>query len=320
MIPKRTLGRTGLSVSELALGTWGLSGDAYGPVSPTDQDAVIDRALGLGVTLIDTADSYAKGAMEKRLGERVGDNADVVIVTKWGTDLASKPTRKRFDVSYLEEAMARSQERLRRNTLDIGLLHNPSLAAVRNGEAPALLQQWVNAGKMRAWGISVGDVEVARAALQLPQPPAVIEIAFNVFFSQDLLALAPELETANVGVLARSVLAHGLLAGMWPTDKTFAPEDHRAQRWSGDQMRRRIHQLRAMRAVQGTGLRSMRAAAVAYVLNHSVVSSAVLGPRDVVQIDQLVRETPQSAPYLEPNSKQNLDAQLLRLGIVQAET
>jgi aryl-alcohol dehydrogenase-like predicted oxidoreductase len=303
-------------VSELALGTWGLSGDAYGPVAAAEQDQVIDRALAFGITLFDTADVYGKGEMEKRLGERLGDDANVTIVTKWGTDLVSKPTRKRFDVAYLEEAMTRSGERLRRNTLDIGLLHNPSLAAVKAGEATGLLQQWVNDGKMRAWGISAGDVDVVRAALELPEPPAVVEMAFNVFFSEDVLALAAELKERQIGLLARSVLAHGLLAGMWPTDKTFAPEDHRSQRWTGDQLRRRVHQLRAMRSLQSSSLPSMRSAAVAYVLNHDVVSAAVLGPRDVMQLDQLIRETPRQAPYLDERAKEALDAQLLKLGIV----
>jgi aryl-alcohol dehydrogenase-like predicted oxidoreductase len=253
--------------------------------------------------------------MEQRLGERLGDNAEVTIVTKWGTDLASKPTRKRFDPTYLEQAMQRSQERLRRNTLDVGLLHNPSVAALRDGEGCGVLRQWVSDGKLRAWGVSAGDPDVVRAALQLAEPPAVIELAFNVFMSDDLQSVATELKEAGVGVLARSVLAHGLLAGMWPVDKTFAPEDHRSQRWTSDQLRRRIHQSRALRALQGPAMPSMRAAAVAFVLEQELVSSAVLGVRDTVQLDQLLRETPRQAPYFDSRAKQVLEGQLVRLGI-----
>ena len=67
---RRPLGKTGLSVTELSLGTWGLSGDGYGPVAESEQDKVIDRARALGVNLFETADGYAGGAMERRLGER----------------------------------------------------------------------------------------------------------------------------------------------------------------------------------------------------------------------------------------------------------
>ena len=65
----RPLGKTGLTVSELTLGTWGLSGDGYGPVLEDEQVAVIERAVALGFTCIETADVYGRGAMEKLLGE-----------------------------------------------------------------------------------------------------------------------------------------------------------------------------------------------------------------------------------------------------------
>ncbi|HEX2731886.1 MAG TPA: aldo/keto reductase [Polyangiaceae bacterium] len=318
MIPKRTLGRSGIEVSELALGTWGLSGDGYGAVSASEQDAVIDRALALGVTLVETAASYAKGAMEKRLGERLGDSSDVIVVTKWGTDLGSKPVRKRFDREFLEQSFEGSRERLRRNVLDVGLLHNPSVAAVKNGEAPALLQQWVNDGKLRAWGISAGDADVVKAALELPEPPQVIELAFNIFFQSDLRTLRADLKIKEVGVLARSVLSHGLLAGMWPTDKTFAPEDHRSHRWNPDQLRRRINQTRVLRTLRSGNIPSMRAAAIAYALDHDVISSAVLGPRDVVQVDQLLREVPKQAPYIDPRARETFDTQILKMGIISS--
>jgi aryl-alcohol dehydrogenase-like predicted oxidoreductase len=127
---RRVLGRSGLQVSELALGTWGLAGDGYGPVAESDQDEVIDRALDYGINLFETADVYGNGAMEKKLGQRLADVQDAVIVTKIGTDLDSKPKRKRFDLEFLKSAFEKSRERLRRDKLDVVLLHNPSPAAI----------------------------------------------------------------------------------------------------------------------------------------------------------------------------------------------
>src|SRR5262245_56330641 len=126
---RRPLGATGFEVSELGLGTWGLSGDAYGPVAPEDQDEVIERAVALGITLFETADGYARGEMEKRLGERLAGHDGLVVVTKVGTDRESKPARKRFDAAFLAEAFARSSERLKREAIDVVLLHNLSLKA-----------------------------------------------------------------------------------------------------------------------------------------------------------------------------------------------
>ena len=75
---RRPLGNTGMKVTELCLGTWGLSGDGYGPVNEAEQDRVIDRARALGIRLFETADSYAHGAMERRLGERLGEDWQVL--------------------------------------------------------------------------------------------------------------------------------------------------------------------------------------------------------------------------------------------------
>ena len=311
---KRPLGNTGLSVSELSLGTWGLSGDGYAPIPETDQDAVIERALALGVTLFETADSYAKGAMETRLGERLAKHPDAVIVTKLGTDREASPARKSFTPAFLREAFQRSRDRLKREVVDVVLLHNPSERSLERGEATALLDELKAAGSIRAWGASVEGLDLARAAIK--QGAQVLELAHNAFHNRTLGQLAPEIRAQNVGILARSVLAHGLLCGQWPTDKEFASGDHRSERWTTDDLKRRISQLNAIRpAVNGTTVTSLRAAALRFVLSSEVVSSAVLGPRSAMQLDQLLRDAGREPPYLTVEALNALEARLNNVGI-----
>ena len=109
----RPLGKTGLVVSELSLGTWGLSGDAYGPVEATVAEATIARALEMGFSLFDTADTYGGGAMEARLGKMLRGKP-AVVVTKVGTDRTTEPARKRFDPAYLRASVTASLKRLER--------------------------------------------------------------------------------------------------------------------------------------------------------------------------------------------------------------
>jgi len=311
---KRPLGNTGLSVSELSLGTWGLSGDGYAPISEADQDAVIERALALGVTLFETADSYANGAMETRLGERLAKQPDAVIVTKLGTDREASPARKRFTPAFLREAFERSRDRLKREVVDVVLLHNPSERSLERGEATALLDELKAAGSIRAWGASVEGLDLARAALK--QGAQVLELAHNAFHNRTLGQLALEIRGQNVGILARSVLAHGLLCGQWPTDKEFSKSDHRSERWTTDDLKRRISQLNAIRpAVNGTTVTSLRAAALRFVLSSDVVSSAVLGPRSAMQLDQLLRDAGREPPYLTEEALNALQARLSNVGI-----
>lgn len=311
---KRPLGNTGLTVSELSLGTWGLSGDGYSPLAEAEQDAVIDRALALGVTLFDTADSYGKGAMETRLGQRLEKHPDAIVVTKIGTDREASPARKAFAPQFLKDSFERSRDRLKREVVDVVLLHNPSERTLQREEACAVLQELKEAGAIRAWGASVEGIDAARAAMH--RGARVIELAYNVFHHRGLKALAPELMAQNIAVLARSVLSHGLLCGQWHQDKQFASDDHRSERWTSDDLKRRIQQLNAIRpCVNGSTVTSLRSAALRYVLSNEAVSSAVLGPRSAVQLDQLLRDAGKEPPYLTEEALEALEFRLVNVRV-----
>jgi aryl-alcohol dehydrogenase-like predicted oxidoreductase len=308
----RPLGQTGLSVSELALGTWGLSGEAYGPVTEADKQRVVDRAHALGITLFETADSYGRGAMERMLGTRLPADS-TYVVTKIGTDRDSTPPRKRFDAPYLRAAFDRSRERLRRDKVDVLLLHNPALETVERGDATGVLGELKTTGAIRAWGVSAGSVEVARAAIA--QGADVLSLAYNVFFSTDVHELHDDLERSGTGLLAHSVLAHGLLCGFWSAQRQFSAHDHRNERWTFDELRQRLHQLQALRVLVGGTVHTMRAAALRFVLANDDMSAAIIGPRNSVQLDQLVREAGKGPPYLPEDKLEQLAARLDALGV-----
>lgn len=309
---KRALGKTDLQVSELSLGTWGLSGDAYGPVVEAEADRVIDRALAVGITLFDTADVYGRGDMERRLGKRLHGADATYVVTKIGTDLETSPPRKRFDPASLWTAFERSQERLARDVVDGVLLHNPPIQALRSSEPTAFLKDLKKQGKIRFWGVSAGSADVARSAIR--EEADVIELAYNVLLPSDLHEVAGDVSEGGAGVLARSVLAHGLLAGQWSAEREFYPGDHRAERWTPGELRTRIRQLDALRPLVSGPVVSLRAAALRFVLTNQLVSTAVLGPRSVNQLDQLVREAGMP-PYLRDTALAELSTRLKKFGV-----
>jgi aryl-alcohol dehydrogenase-like predicted oxidoreductase len=310
---KRALGETGIEVSELALGTWGLSGGGYGPVAESEQDAVIDRAAALGITLFETADTYADGEMERRLGRRLAKDDKIVIATKIGTATTEKPARKNFEPAFLKEAAERSRERLDRERIGIVLLHNPGVATLKRGEVTGALAELVSAGVARTWGVSAGNADVAAAAVKAGAP--VVMLAHNAFHNRELKRIAPDLVEKKTGILARSVLAYGLLTGTWPQSKEFADGDHRSLRWSQDELKRRIVQLNALRpSVQGD-VTNMRAVALRYVLAEALVSSAILGPRKAQQLDQLLRDAGRAPPYLAKEAVSALERRVVNLGV-----
>jgi aryl-alcohol dehydrogenase-like predicted oxidoreductase len=171
----------------------------------------------------------------------------------------------------------------------------------------------VAAGSVGAWGVSAGSVEVARAAIA--EGAQVISVAYNALFSSDLHDLHGDVEQSGVGVLARSILAHGLLTGYWSMHKTFAPGDHRMERWTPDDLRRRVHQATALRAGVGGTIYTMRGTAVREALCNADLASGVVGPRNVVQLDQLVREAGKGPPYLTEEKLQKLANRLEDLGV-----
>jgi aryl-alcohol dehydrogenase-like predicted oxidoreductase len=308
---KRTLGTTGLEVSELGLGTWGLSGDAYGRVADVEADGVIERARAFGITLYETADSYGKGAMEKRLGERLENDERAIIVTKWGTSRESEPPRKRFGAAYLRSCCEASLERLRRTRIHVALLHNPSLRALERDETTGTLAALVDEDKLAAWGVSAGSAEVAVAAVK--KGARVVSLAYNLFHQSDFKALCETEGVADVGILAHSVLGYGLLTGQWSGFRVFRAPDHRAERWSQDELKRRFRQLDAVRPAIGGSTPTMRSVALRFVLSNSSIASAILGPKNSRQLDQLVREAGEE-PYLPPEKLEALKNRLDETG------
>ncbi|HEY8088544.1 MAG TPA: aldo/keto reductase [Polyangiaceae bacterium] len=309
----RALGKTGLRVSELALGTWGLSGDGYGAVDEAEAVRALERALEMGMNLVDTADAYGGGRMERLVGKAVGDRTDVVIVTKGGTDRTTTPPRKRFDGPFLRESLERSLRRLGREQVHVYLLHNPSADALRGGDAVDTLTALKKEGKIAHWGVSAGDVEVGREAIRCEAE--VLELAYNLIHGSDLHRLAGDVIVSGAGVLARSTLAYGVLSGTWRPDREFLPGDHRADRWTKAELERRTQQVASMRFLVHGDVTTMRSAAVRYVLSNRIVSAAVLGPRSVAQLEQLVREVGMGPVYLRDEDLMRVPRALENVGI-----
>lgn len=215
MVPRR-LGRTGLSVSPIALGTTklGRNTDVKYPQPfdlPSDQEvqALLDVCSAEGINLIDTAPAY--GASEERLGRFLQDRRDrFILCTKCGESYADTRSTWDFSGAAIERSLESSLRRLRTDHIDIFLLHSngQDLQILTATDALPTLQRAKQSGKVRAVGISAkteaGIVEACRS-LDIVMAP----------FSQTDAALRSALEKAHaagLGVLAIKGLASGSLA------------------------------------------------------------------------------------------------------------
>jgi len=311
---RRPLGKTGLEVTELGLGTWGLSGEAYGPVSVDEAMRTLVRAQAMGLTLFETSASYGRGGMEIALGKALAGKEDVVVVTKLGTDRSVDPPEKSFDAEFLRKAAKTSRERIGTAAKLIALLHHPSRATVEAGVAAETMASLTEEGVIDSWGVSGDDEPIVEAAIAAGAP--VVSLAYNILKVQPLRALEARLREAGIGVLAHSVLAYGLLAGRWAPGREFRQGDHRRERFAGNTVRKRLRHLDAVRPLVSGDVANIRAAALRFALANEAVSSVVLGPKSSAQLDQLLRDcNGVEPPYLSRPKLEALEQRLIGLEV-----
>ncbi len=175
-ISTRRLGRSGLEVSALGLGTWPLGGDmasgdlklGYAGIDERETVEALERGLAAGVTLVDTADAYGAGHAERALRPVLAAHPDVLIATKFG-NVIDESTRQLtgVDVSpdYVRSAAEASLGRLGRERIDLYQLHTPDVSPAQAEDLVATLEGLVEAGTIAWYGVSTDDPDLARPFL-----------------------------------------------------------------------------------------------------------------------------------------------------------
>jgi aryl-alcohol dehydrogenase-like predicted oxidoreductase len=300
----RSLGRTDLRLSEISLGTWGLAEQSYGKVTPERFDATVEKALEVGVTTFDLSPLWGDGEGERRVGRVLAEaRADAVVITRGGARRRDGELRQTFGVADLVADCDGSLARLGREQIDLWLLHNPGDVTLRKDEWRAAVERLEEEGKIRYWGVSVGDVDEARLAIGAGAH--AICLTHNLLRPGDLDDLADDLSEAGCGVLARSPLMYGMLAGHWAADRLFAEDDHRAHRWNQVAFAERIRQVNELRFLVGAEHPDLATAALRFVLSDDRVSTAIVGARTPYQIEAAA-EAASGPPYLSDTDRARL--------------
>ena len=229
----RQLSRAGREVGVIGLGCWQLGAD-WGSVSEDDALATLGAAVDAGVTFLDTADVYGDGRSEQLIGRFLKERGDegLMVATKMG---------RRADpheaAGYTADAFRRWSDRSRENlgveTLDLVQLHCPPTALYGDDSLFHVLDQMVEEGRTRSYGVSVETVAEAMNAIARPNV-ASIQIILNAFRRKPLEQVLPAAADAGVGIIARVPLASGLLTGKYDESTTFGEDDHRNYNRSGE--------------------------------------------------------------------------------------
>jgi aryl-alcohol dehydrogenase-like predicted oxidoreductase len=281
------LGQTELKVSAVAFGTWSFGGD-WGAADVEESQAVIHRALELGVTLFDTAQGYGFGAAERLLGEALWQRTrreDVVIATKGGLRMDGETLVRDASAGWLREGVESSLRNLGTDYIDIYQVHcpDPHTPAEETAEA---LSELVAAGKIRHAGVSNYDVEEMEqfrtfGRVETLQPP------YHLFRRAIEEKVLPYTAEHDIGVLAYGPLAHGLLSGRLTAATTFGPDDWRGKSpdFTSESFHRNLQVVDRLKGLARQRAMSLPELAVAWTLANPAVDVTILGARRPSQLD-----------------------------------
>jgi aryl-alcohol dehydrogenase-like predicted oxidoreductase len=310
----RELGRTGWKVSTISLGAWAIGG-AWGTVDDKESIAALHRALDLGVNFFDTADVYGDGRSERLLAQlRRECSEQFYVATKAGRRLTPH-VASGYNRQNLTAFVERSLQNLGTDALDLVQLHCPPTPVYYLPEVFAVLDDLVNAGKVRHYGVSVEKVEEALKAIEYPAVQSV-QVIFNMFRQRPSELFFAQAQRRRVGILARVPLASGMLTGKFTRTSTFSAEDHRAfnrhgeafdrgETFSGIDYQTGLRAVEALRPFvpEGATLAQM---ALRWILMFSAVTCAIPGAKRPEQVQDNV--TAAELPPLSAETMAKIEA------------
>jgi aryl-alcohol dehydrogenase-like predicted oxidoreductase len=289
----RPLGRTGIQVSKLCLGTM-----MFGSWGNADHDAsirVIHAALDAGVNFVDTADVYSDGGSEEIVGKALagGRRDDVILATKFFMPMGDDRNRRGASRRWIIQAVDESLRRLGTDWIDLYQLHRAD-PEVDLEETLGALTDLVRAGKVRCVGsssFSAGEIVEAQwvarehhlQRFRTEQPP------YSLLVRGVELDVLPTAQRHGMGILTYSPLAGGWLSGRWSADAT--PTSPARQRLAArfdmslPDNQRKLEAVEQLAKVADDAGLSLIELAIAFVVNHPAVTSAIIGPRTMEQLE-----------------------------------
>ena len=285
----RTLGRTGLRVSEVGYGAWGIGAKQWIGASDDESSRALDRAIDLGLNFIDTALAYGDGHSEQIVGAAVRRRKDKVFVAtkvppknrKWPAAPAV-PVQDVYPADYVVSCTEQSLKNLGLETIDLQQFHVWTDEFTRAGDWLSAVEKLKQQGKIRHFGISLGE-HTPDNGLQAVESGLVdtVQVIYNIFDQGPEDRLFPLCRKLNVGVLARVPFDEGGLTGKVTPETTFPKDDFRNFYFKGDRKREVFSRAQKVAADLGIGLEGLAEAALRFTLSQPAVSTVIPGMRTV---------------------------------------
>ena len=292
----RTLGRTGLRVSEVGFGAMTIGGEVFGATDDQESLRALHRALDLGMNFIDTADAYGRGHSEELLAQVLKTRRhEVILATKGGNQFTVRQGLRNFDPDYITSALEASLKRLQIKTIDLYQLHNPSQEVMRSGEIFERLDRCKREGKIRFYGVSLEKTEDGIVAIETGKPDT-LQVVYNILHQDPEEQLFPLAQKENIGILARVPLERGVLSGRFKTAAEFAQKDWRRGVFSDEGLAQTQAAVEKLEFLVKGDVPNLAQAALRFILSNFVVSTVIPGIRTVKQVEDNVAVSGKTLP------------------------
>jgi aryl-alcohol dehydrogenase-like predicted oxidoreductase len=286
----RKLGKTGIDVSEIGYGAWGIGGALWRGGSDDESIAALNRAIELGVNFIDTALAYGDGHSEQLVGKIAPRT--VTVATKIPPKNLLWPARpgipieEVFPYDYIIRCTETSLKNLGREQIDLQQLHVWNPEWIDSDIWRRAFEDLKSSGKVRFVGVSLNDhqpdtgVDLIRTGLI-----DTVQVIYNIFDQSPEARLLPLCHEAGIGVLARVPFDEGALTGAITEDSTFEPGDFRGRYFRGDRKREVVNHVHALKrdleGIDGT----LPQIALRFCLSNLAVSTVIPGMRSVRNVE-----------------------------------
>ena len=282
----RTLGRTGIEVSEIGYGAWGIGGVQWTGGDDQEAKRPLNLAIDQGLNFIDTALAYGDGHSERLVGEVARSRKErIYIATKvppknleWPA--RDVPLRQVFTRDYIVMCTEQSLRNLGVETIDLQQLHVWHDNWTDESEWSEALLKLREQGKVRYFGLSLNDYQPWNAIKALRQGRIdTVQVIYNIFEQAPEHELYPVCQELNIGVIARVPLDEGGLTGAIRPDSVFPDSDFRSWFFRGDRKQKVFDRVERLKTLLGAEAESLAELALRYTLSHDAVSTVIPGMR-----------------------------------------
>jgi aryl-alcohol dehydrogenase-like predicted oxidoreductase len=288
----RQFGKTGLRLSEIGYGAWGIGGSMWQRSDDNESLEALHTAIYNGITFIDTALAYGNGHSERLISRILKDRSeDITVATKIPPMNGKWPTRKGIPVSevYPHEYIVKSTEKSLRNlgveTIDIQQLHVWSDEWLDEFDWPAEVRKLKESGKIKYFGVSVNDHDPGSAVRAVSTGLVdSVQVIYNIFDRSPEDELFDLCIKTNTAVIVRVPFDEGSLTGTVTPDTTFPKGDWRNNYFKGNRKKEVWERVKKLEPLLGKEAGSLAELALRFCLSHPAVSTVIPGMRTVQHV------------------------------------